>query len=324
MLIIVAIAASKAVESVGDIVYGFFQHRERMDRIAQSMMIKGLMSVILFGVVVWISRSVLLGALSLAISWITVLITFDLRNLRKFFINERSLLRPAFSLDRIYKLSVVSFPLGIASVLMSVNSNVPRYFIDSYMGPAHLGIFAALSYPVVAGSVVIMALGQAVTPRLAELYSSNNIREFKSIVIKMAMVAFIMAIGGVIIAIFAGEPFLRIVYTSEYSKYPKEFIIVIAAGGISYFAFLLGYALTAAQRFSIQAISFAINLIVTIVAGFILIPMKGLLGAAYSMALGSISQILVEYIRLTSLVRSSEGKPDHQGDFAPTLGRGDS
>lgn len=306
MLIILAIALAKAIESIGDIIYGLFQHRERMDRIARSMMIKGVSSLIVLGVVIWISRSIFLGAISLIASWLIVLVSYDLRNVRKFIFNNSFLFKPSFELGRIRKISIKALPLGIASILMSVNSNVPRYLIDSYMGPSQLGIFAALAYPVVAGSVVIMALGQAVTPRLAAFYFDQDINAFKSIILKMVLIAFIMALGGVAIVAWVGKPFLKIVYTTEYSKYVYEFIIIMVAGGISYFAFILGYALTAAQRFSIQAVSFAVNLIVTLIAGFMLIPIHGLQGAAYAMIIGSVSQILIESIKLVSLIKSRQ------------------
>ena len=302
ILIILVLGLAKAIESIGDIIYGLFQHRERMDWISQSMMIKGITSLIVLGAVVWMSRSVILGAASLIASWLMVLFSFDLRYARKFISQDNHLVKLSFEVGRLRKLSIKALPLGVASVIMSVNSNVPRYLIDSYLGAAQLGIFAALAYPVFAGSVLMMALGQSVTPRLAAYYIEHNIPAFRSIILKMVLVAFIMALGGVAIAAWAGGLFLKIVYTAEYSKYVREFIIIMVAGGISYFGYLLGFALTAAQRFSIQAISFAANLLATLIAGFILIPMHGLLGGAYAMIIGSVSQILIESIQLASII----------------------
>ncbi len=55
-------------------------------------------------------------------------------------------------------------------MMISFNFNIPRYFIAYYLGEAELGIFTAVSYIVHAGSLVMVALGQAVSPRLAKYF----------------------------------------------------------------------------------------------------------------------------------------------------------
>jgi len=303
MLIILALGLAKTVESIGDIIYGLFQHRERMDRISQSIMIKGISSLIMLGVAVWRSGSVIGGTVSLIASWFLVLFFYDLRKVRDFFPNNSYLTRPSFKLGRLRKLSMKALPLGVASIIMSVNSNIPRYLIDSYLGPGQLGVFAALAYPVFAGSLLMMALGQAVTPRLAASYSERNLQAFRAIISKMILIAIFLAVGGVAIAAGAGKIFLKTIYTTEYSRYVQEFMIVMIAGGISYFGYLLGYALTAAQRFCIQAVSFAVNLMVTLISGLIFVPLYGLMGGAYAMIAGSVCQILIEAIQLISIFK---------------------
>ena len=77
-LVILAVGASKAFESISDVVYGLLQHHERMDRIALSMMIKGLLSLSALGAAVYLTRSVFWGASALAVVWAILLIAYDL------------------------------------------------------------------------------------------------------------------------------------------------------------------------------------------------------------------------------------------------------
>lgn len=307
-LIIIAIAVSKVVESCGDIIYGLFQHTERMDWIAKSMIMKALSSLILFTSVVWLTRSVVLGVLSVGVSWLLVLTTYDYAKIRKYFNQRISLQSPRFNLGRLRALTTLSMPLGIASILMSVNTNVPRYIIDSYSGTSQLGVFAALSYPVIAGSMIITAIGQAVTPKLAELYSGSKIRKFRLMLIKMSLSFSIIALAGIFMTILLGKQFLEIFYTYEYAGYHLEFVVITAAGGISFYAYLLGYALTAAQCFRVQAVAFAANLIITTITAVILIPMEGILGAAYSIIIGSIGQIFIEASKLFILIQNNNSE----------------
>jgi O-antigen/teichoic acid export membrane protein len=162
----------------------------------------------------------------------------------------------------------------------------------------------------VGGSVLIIALGQAVLPRLAKQYYCREMQAFKIVIIKMAFVGFVLALTGVGLAVGAGEAFLHIAYTAEYSKYDLEFILIMIAGGIGYFGYILGFALTAARSFKIQAISYAINLMATLIASFLLIPKLGLVGGAYAMIIGFVSQIIIESIKLYLIIQKRERHPD--------------
>src|SRR4030095_4637239 len=57
-------------------------------------------------------------------------------------------------------IGVLGFPLVIAAALTSLTINIPRYFIEHFLGTAERGKFAALAYPMAAGITVINAIGQ--------------------------------------------------------------------------------------------------------------------------------------------------------------------
>ncbi len=80
--IIVAIAIAKALESLGEIMHGFFQFCERMDRSARSLMIKGPLSLLLLTLGVLLTGNVLGGVIGLMIAWVVVLWAHDLRAAR--------------------------------------------------------------------------------------------------------------------------------------------------------------------------------------------------------------------------------------------------
>ena len=54
-----------------------------------------------------------------------------------------------------------ALPLTLAGLLISLNTNLPRYFIEIHLGEASLGIFSAMAYLIVAGGMLITSLGQA-------------------------------------------------------------------------------------------------------------------------------------------------------------------
>ena len=66
-----------------------------------------------------------------------------------------------------WRLITTGLPLGLSSAIGSVQTNVPRYVIASYLGPAMLARFAAISYITMIGHLVVNATSQAALPILA-------------------------------------------------------------------------------------------------------------------------------------------------------------
>ncbi|MGL5063908.1 MAG: oligosaccharide flippase family protein, partial [Microcoleus sp.] len=79
-VVILTIALAKAFESISDVFYGLIQQHERMDRIAIALMIKGPLSLLLLGIGVSLTGSVVGGAIGLTIAWGLVLFAWEVRN----------------------------------------------------------------------------------------------------------------------------------------------------------------------------------------------------------------------------------------------------
>ena len=79
-LLIIAVAVSAAVHSISDVIYGLLQRHQRMDRVAQSMMVKGALSLIALAVTMAVTGQVFYGVLAMAASRIVILVGWDFPN----------------------------------------------------------------------------------------------------------------------------------------------------------------------------------------------------------------------------------------------------
>lgn len=302
--IMLAISMAKAFESVSDVFYGLFQQHEQMDRIARSMMIKGVVSLIAFGTGVILTGSVFWGSLGLAIVWGVVLINYDVRNgvlvlsgrqlsslIPYSLESDNSLLMPLWHFSKLIRLAWLALPLGIVMMLISLNANLPRYFIERYAGEAELGIFAALSYLIVAGSIIIQALGQSASPRLAQLYADGQVQSYVKLLLQLVTVGALAGGLMVLAAIVAGQDILNLLYGSEY-VYVNLFIWLSIAGSMAYAASFLGYGMTAARYFGVQLPLFILVTAVTGVACAWLVPSSGIYGAALALIVSALIQII--------------------------------
>jgi O-antigen/teichoic acid export membrane protein len=320
--IILVVALAKAFESISDIFYGLLQQHERMDRIALSMMIKGPLSLAAIGAAVYLSGDLLVGVSGLAAAWLLVLLVYDVRSGASLLnvasrsehppVDFRSALARRLQVSwrprALMTLTLLALPVGIVMALISFNSNIPRYFIEHHLGTWDLGIFAAVAYPLTAGTTVVSALGQSATPRLARLYADGDCRAFSSLLCKLLGLGLALGSGGILLIWLAGRPILLLLYQPEYAGRVGTFLWLGIAAGISYLASLLGYGMTAARYFRAQLPVFLIATLVTAAGCAVLVPRYQLSGAAIATILAAICQAIGSAAVITHALRNREVK----------------
>jgi O-antigen/teichoic acid export membrane protein len=324
-LVIAAVAVSAVCDSMSDIVYGLLQQRERLDRIGQSMMLRGASSVILLAAAIASTGRVFYGILAVACGRLMVLALFDLRSAR----NElargasgnrlgKSLLpsfaspsiKPRWEPRRILSLARVALPLGVVMMLVVLSTNIPRYFVESYLDQSALGIFGAIGYLSVAGTMAVGALGDSVTPRLARDYAQGRRREFGIYVLRLAGLGALLGAAGVLVALLAGRPLLGLLYGPAYAERSDVLILTMMAGGVGYVASFSGYAVTAARYFKAQLPLFAAVVLVTAVGCWWLVPTWGLRGAAVALGLSALTQLVGSALILSYALRANQPVAD--------------
>lgn len=295
--VVLAVGAAKAVESISDVYYGSFQRFERMDWISQSLVLRGLSSLVAVAILIYFSGNVLFAVVAMTAVGAMVLFLFDIPHGRKLntkeLVHSRKSVPPRIYFRQLRRLAMVALPLGVTMMFISLNSNIPKYFIEGALGVGELGVFAALSYVVVAGHTVVSALGQSGSPRLARYYSEHNYAAFYNLLLKFLGVGLVLGATGVLVAAVAGKQILTIIYGPQYATHHTVFLWLMGAGAIGYVASFMGYGMTALRYFKIQAPLFAVVASVAGVLSFFLIPEHGLLGAAIAMLGAGLAQLVL-------------------------------
>jgi O-antigen/teichoic acid export membrane protein len=182
-------------------------------------------------------------------------------------------------------------PLAAVMLLNSLCTNMPRYFLDHYLGTTELGIFAAAASLVAVGNTMINAVGQAVTPRLAKLLAWEGQEKFTVFSVRLMGFGAALGLCAVGCAIWLGPWVMRLMFRPEYARHNELLVMLMVAGGTGYIASMAGYAVTAARSFQLQAPVFALAALVTLGASAWLIPGHGLAGAAWALGISSAVQL---------------------------------
>lgn len=303
-LAIWGILVIKSIESISDVIYGAFQQAERMDISSKSRILESAFGIVLFANVFYCTRSLILGLLAIVAALTLVLIFYTVPRMRRVLVpdvRERRFWHLDISILR--KLFLLAFPLGITMGILNINTALPRLALDRFAGDFEVGIFAGQMQLVVAGTIVIAALGQAVTPTLARYITRQDTVRFYSLVNRLAVIALLIGGGGALIALLAGETILKFLYTSDYAEYKSSLVILAVSGAFTFLASFQGYALTAARVIAAQVWMLFAVVLVTIGALVVLVPLYGLNGASISVLLGALTQGLVSWTLLRMRVR---------------------
>jgi O-antigen/teichoic acid export membrane protein len=298
--VLAIMAMGRACDAVSDLCHGLFQRELDMRCAAIGISINGLLSVALVGLALVISSSLLLATTAYAIGSFIALWAWDLPRARLHDggtpvaladdARRRSAMRSA------WRLITTGLPLGLSSAIGSVQTNVPRYVIASYLGPAMLGRFAAISYITMIGHLVVNATSQAALPILARdaRMSGSRFQWHLGILVGGTVVlgAFLLA------AVYAlGQPALAFVYGSEYRDYAGVLFWLVAATVVTFASVFLGTATTARHRFSAPFAISTTSLVIVAVSTPPLVRLDGLEGAAWALVAGA----LVEFSAYAAL-----------------------
>jgi O-antigen/teichoic acid export membrane protein len=304
--IVLAVGVSKAVEGLSDVHYGLQQQSERMRAVATSLVWRGLLSVIAVGGVLLAGGSLLAAVLAQAGAWVAVLLLHDVRAALPL-LGGASGLRPRFHGATVRRLVALALPLGLVMMAVSLRTNVPRYFIERTLGTAGLGVFAALYSFVAAGTMVVSALGQSASPRLARHHHAGDIRAFRRLLRRLMLMAAALGAGGVTVAALAGRPLLDLVFGPEYAARADVLVVLMVAGAVAYAGSFCGYALTAARLFKVQLPLFATTTAACAAACAWLVPAHGLRGAAAAWGLALVLEIAASLAVLERALRARAG-----------------
>ncbi len=286
VLVVVGIGLAKCIESVTDIFHGLFVRHQRMELIAKSNIVKSVLSLAAFSAGVYFTRDVAWGVAGLVAAWTAMLVGYDIPQAARLARQDPAKhldLRPRWRGRALLQLIRVTLPLGFAAMLVALNTNLPRYFLEHLSGEQSLGIFAALAYFVVAGSTVVVAVGDSAMPRLANHHASGNLAAYGRLLAWLLVVAAVIGVLGIVVTLLGGRWLLQLVYGDEYAAAADTFVWIMVGGLMTYIAAILSYGLLAARRFSEQLMLLTGVALVMLVACAVLIPKWGLTGAALAL-----------------------------------------
>ncbi|ACV06872.1 lipopolysaccharide biosynthesis protein [Kytococcus sedentarius] len=285
LLLVAAVAWSKASEASSQLSYGYWQLRERLDLMSRSLYLRSALGAASFAAVFWFTRDLLWGCVVMALGWTLVTVLHDRpveARLRRDDPADSPM--PEAGATRA-SLAREALPLGVTAGISSVTLNIPRYALQFFLGTGSLGLFAALAYLGQTISMVTGSLADSMIARLARAAQAGRRRQFLRNLGILAGFSCAVSLVVLLGAAAVGAPMTRLLLGEEYVNQPV-LLTLLAGAAFATLQRVLGRGLQGGRRFREFLIMNGVTAVGALVAAVTLIPNWGLMGAALTSGLG--------------------------------------
>ena len=276
--VVLLVALAKSIECISDVIAGLLQLHERLDQVAISFVLRGCLSILTFGAIFLSTRSLIESVAAMCLARLLAVSIYDLRRAKEALHRNERWFRLDWRASR--RLFLLSLPLGLVMMLISLDANIPRYLLEHFSGSSELGIFASLAYLLVAVSMIVSALGQSATVRLSSMFAGCDFTGFKRLMLKLGAIGVAIMVLGLAVAALWGRILLTLLYRPEYGKHTALLLILMASAGVGAVGSFMGYGLTAARCFRSQVPLIATSTLISAAVAALLVPHYGSIGAA--------------------------------------------
>jgi O-antigen/teichoic acid export membrane protein len=289
--IVIALGLGQCVVLIKDIFQGYMQRHERMDAVAISLIIQGGLSIIGIAAFTLLFRNITAAIYGMVLAELIVLIAYDIPVVIRLGSKTRMLSalrdsRLVVNAAQMLTLLRVALPLGIVTLLLTLQTNIPRYFLANSAGESAVGFYTAVATFMALEDLLISALGQSTVRRLS-IYYGTDMRRYRHLLFRLILFGLASGLLGVAVVGVFGREMIAVFFRAEYIAYYDVLIWLMVARVILNVGSFLGYGMTSARYFSAALWVYVIMTIVLIVTSWMLIPIWYAQGAAWSVIISS-------------------------------------
>lgn len=291
----------KADEAMSSVYYGVEQLGGRMDYIGRSQILRGLIILIGFTSVLYVTHNLDLAIIVMAVFCIAVTFLYD---------RKRALLMfnvvPKISLNKTKHMFRKCFPSAVTLLFYGAVVSIARQIYEINYGEELLGIYAAIATPAVLVQVMASYLYSPFIGLFAEEWKKKNYKRLAAMLFKI-----IGAILGVVLllcvfAVFFGNDFLVLLYGESISSYTHILVpTLIAVAAVAFMALFLDL-MVSFRKLSVAFCSNALALLIVVLGGSPIMNQFGMNGINIVIIIGFLTGVLFGLaLVVTTFIRSN-------------------
>ena len=212
----------RLAESAVDVLHGINQKYERYDTIGKSFVLRGIVTVVLFSIVLYMSHDMLITLAIMALGNVLVAVFFDWKTTVSY---ER--LEVILKDKQILQLLAICAPLAIASFFLSSENLIAKTMLQEIFGEEALGIYSSIASPTLVVQVGASVIFNPFLPKFVRVYNDGEYDKFRKMFHKVIVLIFAMAIVITFGAAIVGKLGLSILFGASILEYYNLFMPIV-------------------------------------------------------------------------------------------------
>lgn len=303
-LAVLSFGLFKSIDVIEDLYHGEYHRHQRLDVASILLTFRYLISIVLFIVLIVITKSVLVASL---VSFIVTSIVFLFTNIDviKFFYNKKY----TFSFSKFKGLLYIVVPVALTTYIRMYMTNAPKYAIDNCLSDVDQAYFNVLFMPVFIISLISDIIFRPYIPRFSASWYDYDFTSFKKLLFKQLLIivglTLIVVVGGYVL----GLTLLELIYGMELHTYMPSFILLLIGGGINTYCAYMIVVITIIRAQKNMVIVYILDFIVCLLIMNPLVSHFGINGAVLIfIVLNLISSILSTIILVREYINHKKGR----------------
>lgn len=296
VILIILFLLYRTGDALSDVFQGFLQQIDRLDIAGMLMSYRYLLSIILFYIVLSLTKSI-----NVTIFWLTFFTFFYIITIEGYFVKRNTYFSWRMIFDEWNWTGIINilkscFPLFLNGYLLLSVLNQPKIVIEKGMqlGLLETGIqrdFNILFMPVFFMSMCILVIRPQIT-NMAYSWGKRDYAQFSLSLKKMFLGLGVVGGISVIASYIIGIPILSLVFGVDLSKYVLELTILVLSGSVYSIAIAIENVLTIFRRHSSLVVTYIFIFLLSSIIYQPLIFKFGILGASVAFIVVMIAYIL--------------------------------
>lgn len=280
----------KVVDALEDVYHGHYQRENRLIVGAKSMALRLGITIIFFGLMVVVLGN-LLFALIVSTIFTTLLYLFFKRCTNAGFETKRE----NWSIEGVFSLLKLCFPLFIGGFLSFYIGNAPKYAIDALLNDELQACYGFIAMPVFVVGLLNGFIYNPMMFKVSKLWNEGKTKEFLFWTFRQSVIVALITLVCIVGAYLLGVPVLSWLYSTDLSSFKMELLILLLGGGFLGLSGLLQVVIIIIRSQRLLLGGYVIVAVLALILSKPIVSIYGIFGASvlYTMLMGMLCVLFV-------------------------------
>lgn len=275
-IIIILMCILKAIDSLEDIYYGFYQQQNRLDIAGKCLTIRIMVTLFTFILFILVSKQLIISLLfTLIISTITCKFLIQWTIGYFHYINPQRK-----DISNVFHLLLFCFPLFLGSFLTFYIINAPKFAIDKVLNDELQACYGFISLPLFAIGLLNNFIFNPIITKISYFWKNRQIKQFITKLLKQSFIILFIIVICELLAFLFGIPVLSFIFSTDLTPYQTELLILLLGGGFLALSGVLSVSVTVMRLQYFLSIGYIAAAVIAYFLSPVFVAKFGILGAS--------------------------------------------